>query len=614
MANWIGCSSALLLAVLTPLDSNAAVIGGNHRAGNCGDAHTPIAAIQGTTDTSPLAGSAVSVEAVVTAVFQSRSQLGGFFIQEPARESDGNARASAGLFVYAASPTVQAGDRVRVHGPVSEYFGLTQLTPTALAVCASGQLLPAPAPIHLPVAARSELEAFESMRVTLPQTLTVSATGELARLGQVLLSNGRLYMPTHQVAPGAAAQALRAQNLLNQLLLDDGSNVRNPDPIIFPAPGLTAGNTLRGGDTAANITGVLSYAFGQYRVIPTAAPVFTRNNPRLAAPRLPAAGLRVASFNLHNFFNGDGDGGGFPAVRGADDVVEYARQKEKIVSALLGLEADIIGLTELENDGYGARAAIARLVDALNAAGGGGYAFVDPGVTRIGTDAIAVGLIYRSGKVMLQGNAALLDTSVTPLFNDAMNRPVLAQTFKDGRGAALTLAIVHLKSKGSDCNDLGDVDTGDGQGNCAVTRAHAAKALAAWLATDPTDSGDTDFLIIGDLNAYAQEHPITALKNAGYTDLVARFAGTGAHSYVFDGQAGYLDHALASVSLLPQVAGATNWPINADEPSALDYDTRYKSARQIGSLYSGGPYRSSDHDPLVVALNLAAVEPRFLLH
>lgn len=581
--------------------------GGPVAGGNCGDAYTLISSVQGTGAASPLAGSSISVEAIVVGDYQNTNQLNGFFIQQPDSENDANANTSEGLFVDGGSTAVNVGDHVRVSGTVAETYNQTRIGASSIIVCASNQTLPVAVTVNLPAASATAYEKYEGMRVNLPQTLTVSETYELGRFGQVLLSNGRLQQPTNIVAPGAAAQAQQAQNNLNQILLDDGSNVQNPDPEIFPAPGLSASNTLRGGDTVGNITGILSYDFGAYRVTPTVAPNFVHSNPRPVAPTLPStSNLKVASFNVLNFFNGDGLGGGFPTSRGAENVTEFARQKTKIVNAILGLNADVIGLTELENDGYGPYSAIAELTNALNSASGSNnYAYINPNVTKIGTDEIAVGFIYRGDRAAAQGNAAILDSSVAPLFVDTKNRPVLAQTFREkSTNGVVTIAVNHLKSKGSDCNDLGDPDTGDGQGNCAVTRTNAANALVSWLATDPTHSGDKDFLIIGDLNAYAKENPISAIKSGGYTDLIGQYAGANAYSYVFDGQAGYLDHALSSASLTPQATGAVEWHINADEPIALDYNTNFKSAGQVASFYSPDAYRSSDHDPLIVSLKL----------
>jgi len=220
--------------------------------------------------------------------------------------------------------------------------------------------------------------------------------------------------------------------------------------------------------------------------------------------------------------------------------------------ALIG--ADIIGLMELENDGYSNTSAIQDLVNGLNVAAPSGtsYAFIDPRLSKIGTDKIAVGLIYRVETVIAVGSATLLDSSVDGRYNDRKNRPTLAQTFEErATSGRLTVAVIHLKSKGSRCNRIGDPDIGDGQGNCNLTRTRAAQAIVDWLATDPTNSGDADFLIIGDLNAYAMEEPITVIKNGGYTDLIDYFLGaSSSYSYVYNGEAGYLDYALASGNLL----------------------------------------------------------------
>jgi predicted extracellular nuclease len=211
-----------------------------------------------------------------------------------------------------------------------------------------------------------------------------------------------------------------------------------------------------------------------------------------------------------------------------------------------------------------------------------------------------------------------LDSTVDPRFIDTKSRPALAQTFEEiATGERFTVVVNHLKSKGSDCIDVGDPDTGDGSGNCNQTRKAAAEALVDWLATDPTGSGDNDFLIMGDLNSYDKEDPIDAIKagsddTAGtgddYTDLVFQFQGEDVYSYVFDGQLGYLDHALASSSMVSQVTGVADWHINADEADLIDYDTSFKQAAQ-DAIYAPDAYRSSDHDPVIVGLNLTPPPP-----
>ncbi|WP_331352153.1 ExeM/NucH family extracellular endonuclease [Cellvibrio sp. UBA7671] len=584
--------------------------GGNNNgggtAGKCGESATRIASIQGSGTASALVGNNISIEAIVVADFQNANQLGGFFIQEEDADNDGNANTSEGIYIASTTP-VSVGDRVRVSGVVAETFELTQLNNATVTVCANNQTLPTPATISWPVASLDAFEKIEGMSVAIAQTLTVNETYQLGRYGQLLLANGRLQQPTNVVEPGAAANVLQAQNNLNKLMMDDASNLQNPDPVIFPAPGLSAENTLRSGDTVANLQGVITYDFGVYRILPTSTPNFVNTNARPLAPVTDsAANLKIASFNVLNFFNGNGTGGGFPTSRGANTATEFARQKAKIVSALVGLNADVIGLIEIENDGYGSTSAIAELTAAVNAATGtSAWKYINPGVNKIGTDEIAVGFIYRSDKATAIGKTAILDSSVDSQFIDTKNRPALAQSFRANSNRAIaTVAVNHLKSKGSDCNDLGDLDIGDGQGNCNITRTQAATALVNWLGTHPTGVNDRDYLIIGDLNAYAKENPIVQIINAGYTDLINHFGGDAAYSYVFDGQAGYLDHGLASNALTPQVLYAADWHINADEPISLDYNTEFKSAAQIANFYSTDAYRSSDHDPLVVSLKL----------
>ncbi len=573
---------------------------------NCGAASTLISTIQGSGAASPLAGSYVNVEAIVVASFQGTNQIGGFFLQEPDNHADNYPATSEGIYVASTTP-VAVGDRVRVSGNVAETFNLTQITASNLTVCAHNQTLPAITGVGLPLGTTNELEAVEGMLVSFPQTLTVNETYSLGRYGEVLLADGRLTQPTNVVAPGAAANALQAQNNLNKIILDDAGNKQNPDPVIFPAPGLSASNTLRSGYTVAGLTGVITFDFGAYRILPTNTPDFVATNPRTNAPKIATnANLKVASFNVLNFFNGNGLGDGFPTARGANTALEFDRQKAKIVNALVGLNADVIGLLELENDGYDTYSAIAELVAALNTATGTiQWTYINPGLNKIGTDEIAVGIIYRKDRATAIGKTSILDSAIDSQFIDTKNRPTLAQSFRatQGRGV-ITVAINHLKSKGSDCNDLGDPDIGDGQGNCNITRTQAAQALTNWLSHDPTGVKDSDYLIIGDLNSYAKENPISSIINAGYTDLINKFGGAGAYSYVFDGQAGYLDHGLATTSLSAQVLEAADWHINADEPISLDYNTEFKSANQITNFYANNAYRSSDHDPLVISLKL----------
>ncbi|MGC9395000.1 MAG: ExeM/NucH family extracellular endonuclease [Anaerolineae bacterium] len=584
--------------------------------------------IQGDGLASPLLGELHTIEGVVVGDFQpSGDYIRGFFVQEEDADADDNPLTSEGIFVYYNTVDVNAGDLVRVSGTVQEYYDMTQLGSVShVSIVSSGNPLPTMAEISPPFSETTYLERYEGMLVSVPETLYVTEIYYLGRGGQLLLSpDARLMNPTQVVDPGQPAIDLQAANNLNRIILDDGSLKQNPDPVIYPSPFLSATNTVRGGDTVADIVGVLSYSYSgwsgtdAYRIHPIEMPTITHANPRPTEPPDVGGTLRVASFNVLNYFDTftgctAGVGGATVDCRGADDATEFTRQRDKIIAAMLMLDADVIGLMEIENDGYADEtSAIDDLVDGLNAiAGAGTYAYVNAdaqtGITNVlGTDAIKVGLIYKPATVILTGTTAVLDSNAQTIFLDTLNRPSLAQSFEEtATGEVVTVIVNHLKSKGSTCPD--DPDTGDGQGNCNLTRTAAAEALVDWLDGDPTNVGSARALIIGDLNSYAKEDPIVALEDGGYTNLAAMMAGDAAdevYSYVFDGQWGTLDYAMASSGLLPYVTGAESWHSNADEPIVLDYNVEYKTPGQLVSLYNDDPYRASDHDPIVVGLDLA---------
>jgi predicted extracellular nuclease len=575
------------------------------RSNDCGSSATKIHIIQGNGIRSTEVGNTHTIEGVVVGDFQADNQLKGFFVQEEDTDIDGDLLSSEGIFIYNPNGTdVSIGDVVRVTGEVDEFNTFTELkTISDVAICNHGASVTS-ATISLPFADNSFLERFEGMSVNLPQTLTVSDNYELGHYGQFTLSNGRLFNPTNMTDPGAVANAFQAQNDLNRIIIDDGSTTTNPEPIIYPSPQLSATHTLRSGNTVTGIIGVLTYSFSEYRVHPTSTPTFIATNPRLAVPASVGGTLKIASFNVLNYFNGNG---GFPTPRGADTAPEFTRQRDKIISAIVVMGADIVGLMEMENDGYGANSAIQDLVNGLNIAAPEGttYAFINP-TFGLGSDQIKVALIYRVETVTPVDMPA---TTTNFPFN--FRRPPLAQTFmENASGEQMTVVVNHFKAKGN-CPSDGSLneDQNDGQGCWNAERTLAANTLTNWLATNPTSGGD-NILIIGDLNAYAKEDPITAIKNADYTDLVEKFIGTSAYSYVYKGQAGYLDHALASANLTSKVTGVTEWHINTDEPKVIDYNEESKSSGQLTTLYNADPYRASDHDPLIIGFDLASLIPQ----
>jgi predicted extracellular nuclease len=586
-----------------------------------------IPAIQGTGNTSPLAGQTVTVRGVVVGDFQnsapgtaSATRLNGFFVQQATADAD--PLTSEGIFVFApANATrVKAGDFVQVAGVVTEFGqtagatappdSLTQIAgttaaPVTISVCGSGVTL-APTPVTLPVADASTLERYEGMLVEFSQPLAVTELFELGRFGQMVLSlNGRQFNNTN----GNAA-ATNAQNLLSRIVLDDGSSMSNPNPIPYLSAADTSG-TRRMGDTTPKITGVLSHNFGAYRVQATVPPVFTNANVRSATAPAVGGALKVASFNVLNYFttftNGvtatgqTGQGCSFgtgPAsagtCRGASNLNEFQRQQAKIVAAIAGLDADVVGLMEIQNTDV----ATQDLVTALNAkVGAGTYAAVNSGT--FGTDAIKVDILYKPARVNRVGNAVLPTGADLTNYTEPSGRPPLAQRFSAvGNNGGFWFVVNHFKSKGS-CPSTGDIDLGQGCFN--LGRTQQATALNSFV-DKLKAQGEQDVLMMGDFNSYLLEDPTKVLETAGHESLLKRMPAADRYTYVFGGETGALDHAYASAALRSQVSGVGVWHINADEPSVLDYNTDFNT----DDRFAPTPFRASDHDPVLVGLNLAA--------
>jgi len=588
---------------------------------------TPIYTVQGTGQSSPLEDQRITVVGVVTGDFQDADadetrNLGGFFLQE--EMPDGDLQSSDGIFVFdrnASSADVGVFQTVRVTGKVIERFGETQIVAESVLVTGTGTVQPTEIPLPAGVIRNSDdvviadLESVEGMLVSLSEPAYISDVYGLERYGELSLSiGGRLMQFTNRFAPDVAGYAAYVERRAGrQIILDDGQAVQNPSFLRYLKPVTTgvADYTVRAGDAVIVATGNIRFSRGSggsgkesYRLVPTTDPVFAPRNIADTSAPVPGGRIAVASFNVLNYFTTIDDGeeicgpAGDAGCRGADSAAEFERQRAKTVNALLRLDADVVGLMELENNGD---IALQSIADAMNAqAGDESWSTIDTGI--IGADTIAVGLIYRNSVVQPAGDFALMTSEIDKRFDDTKNRPTLVQTFDaEPGGGRFTVAVNHLKSKGSPCDDSGDVNRADGQGNCNLTRTRAAAALVDWLDTDPTGSGDADILVIGDLNAYLREDPVAVFEEAGYVNLLDSRVGADAYSFVFDAQSGALDHALASPSLAERVAGVAEWHINADEPPLFDYNLDF--GRDANVFDANSPRRSSDHDPVIVGID-----------
>jgi len=620
-------NNATDFSVLTPVPRNSAspVAVCDGGGGGGGPLAAAIYEIQGSGVRSPLEGQSVVTSGVVT-----RINSNGFFIQDLL--GDGNPATSDGLFVFTGSNSfgaVAMGHLVQVTGVVTEFSPgagtaatpLTQIAnPSTVTLLGTGYTI-APVDVALPIAPGDTLERFENMLVRITTPLTVQDNGLQARFGLLTLAaGGRQQTPTNVHRPlSAEALALTELQSRSFILLDDGSTLQNPNPTPYLGPE----GMPRVGDSVAGLAGVLDFGLstassagpGLYRLHPTESMTFFAANPRPAAPPAVGGNLRVATMNVLNYFTtftdgttADGQSGQGCSLgasvsagncRGANNLAEFQRQQIKIVRALAALDADAIGLVEIQNNGLGA---VNNLVTALNTFIGA-PAWAAAGVPAFtGTDAVQQAIIFRPARLTPVG-ATLSDA------DPVHNRPPVAQVFEARNGERLALVVNHLRSKGS-CPAPGsgpDADQGDGQSCFNARRVAQMERTLQWVATVRATTGAQDLMLMGDINAYGQEDPVIAATSQGWVDTLGQF-DTGAYTYVFQGLSGRLDHALASATLAPKVTGAFTWAINADEQTANDYNLEFKQpacATCAPDPYDGSnPFRSSDHDPALVGLDI----------
>lgn len=578
----------------------------------CGQPATPIHVIQGDGAMSPKKGELVEVEAIVSARFL--QGLGGIYLATAQGMDDQNPQTSEGLFVRLTEPPkdLPRFATVRVRGRVAE-IGDAPDTQTALvevsamARCGNPQPFGPQAFSTIP-ASLADWEAVEGMRLKLKGPATLIDNDRLLSDGELIVSlDGRDLVPTERHAPGPEARAIAEGNLATRLTLSDARETINPDQLWFLRDQPSADMPYRLDSALYGIDGVLDQ-FGEGYQLHLAEPIDRVDQaPRPTAAPLLDGDLTISAFNVLNYFNGDGKGEGFPTERGAKTFDDFKRQRAKIVAALAAMHADVVVLTEIENDGEGPESAVQDLVDALNKKLGkdeGDYAFVKTGVERVGSDSIKVAMIYRQSRAEPVGKTLILDA---PPFTGLGRAPV-AQGFKAG-DLAFALVGNHFKSKGGCADAEGpNQDQDDGQACYNAVRTEMARALLDWLASDATKELPAARLILGDLNSYGEEDPIRLIKSQGYVDVVAESNGEPAYSFVYSGAAGRLDHALGNPEFAKLVGGAEIWHINADESDAFQYAEASVDAKSRKRRYREDPFASSDHDPVLIALRTEVSE------
>ncbi|MGP6170856.1 ExeM/NucH family extracellular endonuclease [Microbacterium sp. A204] len=567
-----------------------------------------IADVQGTGDATPLAGQTVTVEGIVTGDYRTGGYQG-ISIQTAGSGGDTDATpgASDGIFVYlnALAPELAIGDLVSVTGVAGENYGQTQISPSAVTdvtVVTAGVGAPAATALAETVVG-ADREAYENMLVAPAGTYRVASSHQLYNYGTLWLNPGDLNVKSTEVTrPGAEADAIVAANRADRVLLDDGYSVQvsnNAHP--GEQPYFTEDVVVRNGDVVdfAEAGYVLQYGFDDWRLQPvipiddasdaTYKAAFTTDNPRPQTAPEVGGDVQVAAFNVFNYFTTMSEDD--PLARGAKNQGFFDVQRSKIVTAINGLDADVVALMEIENsihfgDGT-ADVALADLVDGLNADADAevwDYVPTPEALLDTETDVITSAIIYRKDAVTPVGDsAAQIDESV---WGNA--REPIAQTF-DMDGRIVSVVANHFKSKSGD-----GAEPADGQGHFNADRTAQAQSLREFTDELAETSGSEDVLLLGDFNAYAKEDPIDVFAQAGWTDLVPTNAA-GQYTYTFDGELGSLDHAIASPSLAGSVTGTGVWGINSPEWSDRGY--------AFGAAEAGTPFRSSDHDPVIVGIS-----------
>ena len=534
----------------------------------CQAEYSAIAAIQGERFNSPMLGETTTVRGVVTRVEPGH----GFYIEEHGEHDS----ASLALLIQAEqlSHTARVGQELALHGRVAE-LGSKRDTLTALAdiddhsLCAQEAALPLTR-VQLPLES-FEREALEGMRVTVDGPLSLTDAFNGYRGLWTLSAGTPLRLPTEDGPPGpAAAERARSDRQHSLHIALPGTDF----------PGAPVGTSV------SRVQGVFGHLDERQQLLLETIPQMDLGTPNPVDP--PAAGhLRVVSLNLLNYFNGDGRGGGFPTARGARTPADFQRQQQRTQAALDLMQPHLLAVQELENDGFGRFSAARSLLDLLNAVGPDDWAVINPEGDSIGDDIITVGLFYRQQLLQPVGPAELLQG---PAFE--LSRVPLAQLFREqASGQELLVVVNHLKSKGRCPSDGPNADQGDGQGCWNRARVDAVRALDTWLNELSLRTGTRRILILGDMNAWRQEEPIQAYREAGYVDLVEALTGLPQHSFVYFGQRGTLDYALTTPALRALARRAFIWHINADWPRDMPLPQPW--------------LRNSDHDPVVVDLELS---------
>ena len=379
------------------------------------------------------------------------------------------------------------------------------------------------------------------------------------------ISPRRIYSPTNQVLPGSADYtSLLSLNNSGSVSLSGVSEYHR------------MGERLRDAVVRINSTGSMTLVSGTWTG--NSREDILQGYDKTAIDKHGTHTLLVCAANLE-YYLVENLGTGL----GPDNYNEHQAQRKKVSQALAKINADIYGLVEVEMG----QTALQEIAADLTKNTGRMYTYIDDGTSTNGSYTTKSGYVYCAQTVAPYGEIRSNNAGVK-------NRKQMQCFEEKATGERFIFSINHFKAKsGSGAGD--NADKGDGQSSYNGDRVREAQSVLDEYESFLYFIGDEDMLVMGDLNAYGKEDPIRVLTDYGLTDLHRYCHKDTSYSYTYRGEAGYLDHALASVTMLPQVTGMTAYHINADESDSYTYD----------KSNDGTMFRYSDHDPVLVGLNLA---------
>ncbi len=589
--------------------------------------------IQGSGATSPMAGTSVSTSGIVTGL-----KSNGFFLQEPDGGIDGDSFTSEGIFVFTSgAPTVAVGNLVQIGATVSEFIPsadpfqppLTELTGPSVSLLSTGNSLPTATAITAAMTtaanATAILEGLEGMRVSVPSMTVAGPTlGTITETSATASSSGVFYGVVTGVTrpfrepgidvlnpfpPGAPATIPRFDGNPERLRVDSDAQ---PGAAVLD---VVAGTVITG------MVGPLDYGFRTYTVLPdpgSASPGASASFTAVPVPSIQE--VTVAGFNVERFFDDVNDPIGEPQL----SVGAFQNRLNKASLAIRNVlrSPDVVGLIEVEN-----LSTLQRLATKINTDSGAPAADQYTAYLSEGNDVggIDVGFLVKNKVTVVSVHQEGLNTTFTDptdgstdLLNDRPPLVLDAEVPRPTGGTfAFSVVLNHLRS----LNDV-DADSGPSPAGPRVREKRRKQAEFVASLIQGMQTLGARVITIGDFNAFQfndgyvdsmgtiQGTPTPAdqvtlasadLVTPNLTNLATLLPASQQYSYVFDGSAQILDHALVSNGLASWVSRFGYARLDADFPETARNDPNT-------------PVRISDHDPSItyLAIGLPKLSGRVL--